>query len=105
CVMPTRNARNGSLFTGRGDLRLRNARYRDDSSAIDPECRCYCCRNFSRAYVHHLQRVDEMLGAQLATIHNLHFYLDIMRQMREAIEAGCFQRWREDFLKKRAEGV
>jgi len=105
CVMPTRNARNGSLFTRRGDLRLRNARYKDDEKPIDPGCSCYCCRDFSRAYLHHLQRVDEMLGAQLATIHNLHFYLDIMRQMREAIEEGRFQAWRDAFLAIRLEGV
>jgi queuine tRNA-ribosyltransferase len=105
CVMPTRNARNGSLFTRRGDLRLRNARFKDDEKPIDPGCACYCCRHFSRAYVHHLQRVDEMLGAQLATIHNLYFYLDIMRQMREAIEAACFEDWRREFLSTRLEGV
>ncbi|MFM7385361.1 MAG: tRNA guanosine(34) transglycosylase Tgt [Betaproteobacteria bacterium] len=105
CVMPTRNARNGSLFTRRGDLRLRNARFKSDEKPIDPGCACYCCRHFSRAYVHHLQRVDEMLGAQLATIHNLHFYLDIMRQMREAIEAARFEYWRRDFLTARLEGV
>jgi len=105
CVMPTRNARNGSLFTRRGDLRLRNARFKDDEKPIDPGCVCYCCRHFSRAYVHHLQRVDEMLGAQLATIHNLYFYLDIMRQMREAIEAACFEDWRREFLSTRLEGV
>jgi queuine tRNA-ribosyltransferase len=105
CVMPTRNARNGSLFTRRGDLRLRNARFKSDEKPIDPGCACYCCRHFSRAYVHHLQRVDEMLGAQLATIHNLHFYLDIMRQMREAIEATRFEDWRRDFLTARLEGV
>lgn len=105
CVMPTRNARNGSLFTRRGDVRLRNARYRDDENPIEPGCACYCCRNFSRAYVHHLQRIDEMLGAQLATIHNLHFYLDLMAQMREAITLGQFQRWRSEFLSNRLEGV
>jgi queuine tRNA-ribosyltransferase len=105
CVMPTRNARNGGLFTRRGDLRLRNARFKNDEKPIDPGCTCYCCRHFSRAYVHHLQRVDEMLGAQLATIHNLHFYLDIMRQMREAIEAARFEDWRRDFLAARLEGV
>ena len=105
CVMPTRNARNGSLFTRRGDLRLRNARFKSDEKPIDPGCACYCCQHFSRAYVHHLQRVDEMLGAQLATIHNLHFYLDIMRQMREAIEAARFEDWRRDFLAVRLEGV
>ena len=105
CVMPTRNARNGSLFTRHGEMRLRNARYRSDESPIEPGCSCYCCRHFSRAYVHHLQRIDEMLGAQLATIHNLHFYLDLMRQMREAIASGKFEAWRSEFLRQRLEGL
>ncbi|MFP5407339.1 MAG: tRNA guanosine(34) transglycosylase Tgt, partial [Gammaproteobacteria bacterium] len=91
CVMPTRNARNGWLFTGRGDLRLRNARFRDDPRPIEEGCACYACRNFSRAYVHHLQRTHEILGAQLATIHNLHYYLELMHGMREAIASGTFQ--------------
>ena len=82
CVMPTRNARNGWLFTRFGDLRLRNARFRDDRRPIDETCGCYACRNFSRAYVHHLQRVDEILGARLATIHNLHYYLCLLYTSR-----------------------
>ena len=105
CVLPTRNARNGWLFTSRGDLKLRNARFRDDPRPIDPECACHACRHFSRAYVHHLQRVGEILGARLATIHNLHFYLELMRGMREAIAAGRFDVWRTRFAAARARGV
>ena len=104
-VLGVSNSKGELAFTRRGDLRLRNARFKSDEKPIDPGCACYCCQHFSRAYVHHLQRVDEMLGAQLATIHNLHFYLDIMRQMREAIEAARFEDWRRDFLAVRLEGV
>ncbi|HVF62888.1 MAG TPA: tRNA guanosine(34) transglycosylase Tgt [Casimicrobiaceae bacterium] len=85
CVLPTRNARNGHLFTRFGDIRIRNARYRSDTSPLDASCRCYTCANFSRAYLHHLQRVNEILGARLATIHNLHYYLDLLAGLREAI--------------------
>src|SRR4029077_18753130 len=77
CVLPTRNARNGWLFTRHGDLKSRNARYRDDTAPLDPDCRCAPCRQFSRAYLHHPQRINEMLGARLNTIHNLHYYLDL----------------------------
>ena len=92
CVMPTRNARNGWLFTRFGDLKLKNARFRNDLRPIDPSCDCYACRNFSRAYVHHLQRVDEILGARLATIHNLRYYLTLVKEMRAAILAGDLRR-------------
>ena len=105
CVLPTRNARNGWLFTRYGDLRLRNARFREDTRPIDEDCGCYACRNFSRAYVHHLQKVDEILGARLATIHNLHYYLTLMREMREAIAAGGFDEFRRRFAAERARGV
>ena len=105
CVMPTRNARNGWLFTRFGDLRLRNARFRDDQRPIDETCGCYACRNFSRAYVHHLQRVDEILGARLATVHNLHYYLSLMAEMREAIAIGEFESFRRRFNQDRARGV
>jgi queuine tRNA-ribosyltransferase len=88
CVMPTRNARNGWLFTSQGIVRLRNARYRDDPRPLDESCSCYTCRNFSRAYLHHLQRLNEILGAHLNTLHNLHFYQALMRGLREAIGAG-----------------
>jgi queuine tRNA-ribosyltransferase len=104
CVMPTRNARNGWLFTRFGDVKIRNARHRDDPRPLDATCACHACRHFSRAYLHHLNRVDEILGAHLSTIHNLHFYLDLMRQMREAIEAGRLDAWRAAFAADRARG-
>jgi queuine tRNA-ribosyltransferase len=88
CVLPTRNARNAWLFTRHGDIKLRNARYRDDTQPLDPNCSCYTCRHFSRAYLHHLQRVNEMLGARLNTIHNLHYYQELMAGLRTAIGAG-----------------
>ena len=105
CVMPTRNARNGWLFTRFGDLRLRNARHRHDERPIEPGCACYACANFSRAYVHHLQRIDDILGARLATIHNLHYYATLMREMRESIAAGGFEAFRLRFAQDRARGV
>ena len=85
CVLPTRNARNGWLFTRHGDIRIRNARHRSDTAPLDPTCGCYACRHFSRSYLHHLQRVNEILGARLATIHNLHYYLTLMDELRGAI--------------------
>jgi queuine tRNA-ribosyltransferase len=88
CVMPTRNARNGWIFTRDGTIRLRNARYRDDIRPLDEACECYTCRNFSRAYLHHLQRVNEILGAHLNTLHNLHFYQGLMRGLRQAVSTG-----------------
>lgn len=88
CVMPTRNARNGHLFTSRGVLKIRNARHRQDPGPIDDDCTCYACRRFSRAYLHHLDRCGEMLAAILMTTHNLHFYHALMLRLREAIEAG-----------------
>ena len=88
CVMPTRNARNGHLFTSRGVVRIRNARHRDADGPLDEACACYTCRHFSRAYLHHLDRANEILGATLMTLHNLTFYHHLMAQLREAIEAG-----------------
>lgn len=88
CVMPTRNARNAHLFTSSGLLRLRNSRYRNDTNPLDANCACYTCQNFSRAYLHHLDKCREMLGAQLNTIHNLHYYQTLMAGLREAIEQG-----------------
>jgi queuine tRNA-ribosyltransferase len=114
CVMPSRNARNGWLFTRQGDLKIRNARFKDDMSPIDPTCTCATCKPqahgddrppYTRAYLHHLQRIDEMLGASLATQHNLHFYLQIMREMRAAILEGRFEAWRAEFLAERQTGV
>jgi queuine tRNA-ribosyltransferase len=90
CVLPTRNARNGWYFTRWGDIKIRNARHRSDTRPLDEGCGCYACRNFTRAYLHHLQRVNEILGARLGTIHNLHFYFGLMAAAREAIAAGRF---------------
>jgi queuine tRNA-ribosyltransferase len=97
CVLPTRNARNGWLFTRRGDIKIRNARHRTDTGPLDAECACYACRNFSRAYLHHLQRVNEILGARLGTIHNLHFYFRLMAEARAAIGAGRFAAFAAEF--------
>lgn len=90
CVMPTRNARNGWLFTRFGDIKIRNSRYKDGTGPLDDSCGCYTCRHFSRGYLHHLQRLNEILGARLNTIHNLHYYQQLMAEMREAIEADAF---------------
>jgi queuine tRNA-ribosyltransferase len=90
CVIPTRHARNGQLFTSEGPLNIRNSRFQADTGPIDPACACYACRNYSRAYLRHLQQCNEILGARLATIHNLHYYQRLMADMRAAIEAGGF---------------
>jgi queuine tRNA-ribosyltransferase len=105
CVMPTRNARNGWLFTRFGDLKIKNARYKDDTAPLDESCTCYCCKNFSRAYLHHLHRSKEILGARLNTIHNLHYYLNLMQEMRDAIDADRFHEFRLKFNSDRARGV
>jgi queuine tRNA-ribosyltransferase len=105
CVMPTRNARNGWLFTRFGDLKIKNARYKDDTAPLDESCTCYCCKNFSRAYLHHLHRSKEILGARLNTIHNLHYYLNLMQEMRDAIDADRFHEFRLQFNADRARGV
>lgn len=105
CVMPSRNARNGWLFTRFGDIRIRNARYRNDQKPLDDTCQCYTCRHFSRAYLHHLNRVGEILGAQLSTIHNLHYYLQLMAEMRNAIEEGTFNLFRARFSADRQRGI
>ncbi len=88
CVLPTRNARNGWLYTSGGVVKLRNARYRDDLTPLDAQCDCYTCQHFTRAYLHHLQKVNEILGARLNTLHNLHFYQRLMQRLRAAIAAG-----------------
>ncbi len=105
CVMPTRNARNGWLFTRFGDVKIKNARYKDEDGPLDESCGCYTCRNFSRAYLHHLHRAGEILGARLNTVHNLYYYLDLMRQARDAIDADDFQGFRLKFNTDRARGV
>jgi len=101
CVLPTRNARNGWLFTRAGDVKIRNARWRDDPRPLDEACACYACRNFSRAYLYHLKRANEILGARLNTIHNLHYYLQLMKELREAIEAGRLARTAASLLEQR----
>ncbi len=98
CVIPTRYARSATLFTRRGKIRLTNRRYRRDFFPVDPSCDCYCCRNFTRAYLHHLYNANEILSAILAAIHNVHFYLEMMAQARTAIEAGNYRGFKEEFL-------
>ncbi len=116
CVMPTRNARNGTLFTRFGDLKLRNARHKTDHGPLDSTCACYACAGhtradgtvsggFSRAYLHHLDRCGEMLGPMLTTIHNLHYYLNLMREVRASLDAGTFGAFRKQFAADRARGV
>ncbi|MBU1442228.1 MAG: tRNA guanosine(34) transglycosylase Tgt [Gammaproteobacteria bacterium] len=118
CVMPTRNARNGTLFTRFGDLKLRNARHKSDLQPIDPSCTCHACAGtpavawndggrdgFSRAYLHHLDRCGEMLGPMLATIHNLHYYLNLMREVRDALDGQRFEDFRRQFAADRRRGV
>jgi queuine tRNA-ribosyltransferase len=102
CVMPTRNARNGWLFTRFGNVKIKNARYKDDTVPLDPDCTCYTCRHFTRAYLHHLHRVGEILGARLNTIHNLHYYQELMQSLRQAIEAGTLTRFVADFQNLRS---
>jgi queuine tRNA-ribosyltransferase len=105
CVMPTRNARNGHLFTRFGDLKIRNARHKSDERPLDETCTCYTCQNFSRAYLHHLDRCGEMLGPMLTTIHNLHYYLNLMQEVRDALDAGDFAGFAKQFKADRARGV
>jgi len=106
CVMPTRNARNGHLFTRFGDLKIRNARYKEDERPLDETCGCHTCASgFSRAYLHHLDRCGEMLGPMLATIHNLHHYVNLMREVRQALDAGRFEAFQTQFKVDRARGV
>jgi queuine tRNA-ribosyltransferase len=97
CVMPTRNARNSHLFTSEGVVKLRNAKYRSDTGPLDPLCDCYTCTNFSRSYLHHLDKCNEMLGAQLNTIHNLRYYQTLMAQMRQALSEDTFDAFLQDF--------
>jgi queuine tRNA-ribosyltransferase len=105
CVMPTRNARNGHLFTRFGDLRLRNARYKSDMNSIDPTCSCHTCGNFSRAYLHHLDRCGEMLGPMLTTVHNLYYYVNLMREVRASLDDGRFAGFQATFAADRARGI
>jgi queuine tRNA-ribosyltransferase len=103
CVMPTRHARNGHLFTHTGVLNIRNAAHASDTGPIDPDCGCYTCRHYSRAYLRHLDKCNEILGARLNTLHNLHFYLDLMRRMRQALDEGRFGSFaREELARRKA---
>ena len=104
CVMPTRNARNGHLFTRFGDVRIKNARHKTNTGPLDPSCTCHTCTHFSRAYLHHLFRAREILGSMLNTIHNLHFYQTIMAEMRAAIIAGSLDAWAARFAHDRTSG-
>jgi queuine tRNA-ribosyltransferase len=99
--MPTRNARNGHLFTSEGAVRIRNSQYQNDTRPLDPECGCYTCRNYSRAYLRHLDKTGEILGARLNTIHNLYYYQHLMQGLRQAIEAGKLASFIRDFYSKR----
>lgn len=103
CVMPTRNARNGWLFTQYGDIKIKNAFYKQDTAPLDADCSCYTCQHFTRAYLHHLHKVGEILGARLNTIHNLHYYQVLMQSMRDAIENGEFETFKLEFARKRAQ--
>ncbi|GGC79292.1 tRNA guanosine(34) transglycosylase Tgt [Undibacterium terreum] len=105
CVMPTRNARNGWIFTRFGDVKIKNARYKEDMAPLDETCSCYTCKNFSRAYLHHLHRTGEILGARLNTIHNLHYYLDLMRGVRQSLDDERFPAFVAQFHADRARGV
>ena len=102
CVLPTRNARNGHLFVHGGVVRIRNSSHRTDTGPLDPQCACYTCRHYSRAYLHHLDKCNEILGARLNTIHNLTYYQDLMAGLRQAIENRSISAFREDFYRQRA---
>jgi queuine tRNA-ribosyltransferase len=104
CVMPTRNARNGHLFTSTGVIKIRNAKHRHDSATLDAECDCYTCTHFSRGYLHHLEKCGEMLSAQLNTIHNLRFYQRLMSGLRDAITEGQLDAFADEFYRKQAIG-
>jgi len=103
CVLPTRNARNGTIFTGKGKIVIKNKKYEFDSRPLDEECSCYTCKNFSRAYLHHLYERNEITSAILNTIHNLHFYLDIFRKIRQSIESNSYNRLKSNILEKKEE--
>jgi len=103
CVLPTRNARNGHLFVREGEIRIRNARYRDDPRPLDEGCACYTCRHYSRAYLRHLDQCNEILGSRLNTFHNLYYYQTLMRELREAIAEGCLEAYVRDFYAQRVQ--
>ena len=97
CVIPTRHARNGYLYTSQGEVKIRNSKYKEDLGPLDDSCSCYTCKNFTRSYLHHLDRTKEMLGSTLNTIHNLHFYQNLMRDLRAAIETGTLQPFLKEY--------
>ena len=101
CVMPTRNARNGVLFTSFGKISIKQAQYCDDEQPLDPDCECYVCRNYSRAYLRHLYKSNEILASVLNTHHNLYYYQQLMAGIRQALEDGCFADFRRDFYTQR----
>jgi queuine tRNA-ribosyltransferase len=103
CVLPTRNARNGWLYTETGVVKIRNAKYLMDTRPIDEACGCSTCKQFSRSYIKHLLKTNEILGARLATVHNLHFFLNLMQQMRDAIEVNAFDEFRGNFFEMRGQ--
>jgi queuine tRNA-ribosyltransferase len=100
CVIPTRNGRNGQAFTWNGELQLRNAEFKEDLRPIDPDCRCYACRNHTRAYIRHLFNTQEILGLRLVSLHNIHFYVKLIQHSRKAIQENCFAKFKDDFMKK-----
>ena len=102
CVMPSRNARNGYLFTSEGVVKIRNAKYKLDTAPLDPNCSCNTCKNYSRSYLHHLQKTNEILGSRLNTFHNLYYYQDLMRSIRKAIKSNTFDNFRQSFLASQA---
>ena len=101
CVVPTRNARNGELFTTFGEIQIRHARYKEDPGPIDEKCSCPVCKKYSRAYLRHLYLAKEILSARLNTIHNLHYYLSLLLRIREAIRKGTYEEFRRDFYRNR----
>ena len=105
CVMPTRNARNGHLFTRHGVIKIRNSQYEKDTRPLDEDCACYTCRNYSRSYLRHLDKCREMLGSRLNTIHNLHYYLHLMQDIREALDAERFDDFVRNFYQLRSKSV
>ena len=103
CVMPTRNARNGHLFTRYGDIKIRNAKHQHDTRPLDAECGCYTCQNYSRSYLRHLDKCGEILGSRLNTVHNLYYYQELMLGLRNAIAAGSLEGFTKEFYEKRAQ--
>jgi queuine tRNA-ribosyltransferase len=105
CVLPTRHARTGHLFTSRGDCNILNARFTQDPSPLDADCACYCCQNFTRAYLHHLAKTKEILGIRLNTLHNLHFYIGLLDGARRALQEGRYPQYQREVRERRVEGV